>query len=403
MSLRPPNPAALFTLTVWCIFAPLPACAQSVLASRGSSGVRSRTIMYEPSTLYEPSTVRDEPLTVRLRANPASNVPLSSPGSNFSAGSGRSIALGAYFYQDGKCAPGDSSAVNAWVQDVGRLPAVWLIFQSWTGWNEFPAAQAQRAVDLGGRLLVTWEPWNGSGGGPWWSCAAIAGGSQDAYIRRYARCVRAAGVPVMIRLGHEMNGNWYPWGTAYDAAGVRHNNNTPQQFVAMWRHVWSLFRQEGADNVQWVWAPNIRFVDAYNSAAGQQRDLAALYPGDGYVDWMGLSVYNDGVQRSWSSFTQLFDASYQIVTRLSPKPLMIAEMGATEGGAPRGTSKAAWIQQALTSDIPNRYPRVQLVNWFCRDKSGCGEANYRFDSSPASLNAFRFAVNSPLYSARISR
>jgi hypothetical protein len=317
--------------------------------------------------------------------------------------SSRKIAIGAYFFHDGKCAPSDSSAVKAWVSGVGRLPAVWLIFQGWTGWNEFPVAQVKQARELGGHLLVTWEPWDYRSNGAQWSCAAIASGRQDAYIRRYARAVRSAGAPVMLRLAHEMNGNWYPWGTAYDAKGARHNNNTPLHFVAMWHHVVAIFRQERADNALWVWSPNITYMNAHNSLADQKRDLAALYPGDSYVDWIGLSVYNDGAQRSWRSFTELFDTSYQIVTSLSNKPLMIAEMGATEAGAPRGTSKAAWIQQALTRDIPNRYPRVRLVNWFCRDKTDLGEADYRFDSSPSSLGAFRCAVNLPLYSARMSR
>ena len=81
---------------------------------------------------------------------------------------------------------------------------------------------------------------------------------------------------------------------------------------------------------------------------------------------------------------------------------MIAEIGVTEAGAPSYTSKAAWISQTLTRDIPARYPRVKLVNWFCRDKTGLGEANYRFDSSPSALQAFRVAVNSPLYSAQLT-
>ncbi len=80
---------------------------------------------------------------------------------------------------------------------------------------------------------------------------------------------------------------------------------------------------------------------------------------------------------------------------------MIAEMGVTEQGAPRGSSKAEWIEQTLLVDIPFRYPRVKLVNWFCRDKTDSGEANYRFDSSPTALAAFRGAINSRQYQGQI--
>ncbi|RYG55581.1 hypothetical protein EON80_30475 [bacterium] len=76
---------------------------------------------------------------------------------------------------------------------------------------------------------------------------------------------------------------------------------------------------------------------------------------------------------------------------------MIAELGVTEQGAPRGQTKATWLAQALLNDIPERYSRVRLVTYFCRDKSSMGESNYRFDSSPASLATFRQVANSPLY------
>ncbi len=314
-----------------------------------------------------------------------------------------SIALGVYFYQNGQCAPGDESAVSDWKSRMGRLPAVWMIYQTWTGWNAFPGAQAQRARQLGGQLMVTWEPWSSGGRSDVrWSCARIADGAQDAYIRQYARAVRAAGAPVMIRLAHEMNGDWYPWSVGFGADGRRHNGNTPQSYVAMWRHVVEIFRAEGATNAKWVWAPNIEVINAQNSQSRQKADLAALYPGDNMVDWIGLSVYNDTTKQSWRTFSDLFDSPYRTLTALSPRPMMIAEMGATEAGAPYGTSKAAWISQTLLGDIPTNYPRIKLVNWFCRDKTNVGEANYRFDSSPGAFQAFRVAANSPLYGARLS-
>lgn len=313
------------------------------------------------------------------------------------------IALGAYFYQNGQCAPGDESAVSAWRARTGRLPAVWMIFQGWTGWNQFPIAQARRAQQLGGRLMVTWEPWSGTSRAEAnWNCARIAAGAQDAYIRQYARAVKEATVPIMIRFAHEMNGDWYPWGVAFNSNFRRNNGNTPAHYVAMWRRVVALFREEGALNAQWVWAPNIQFLNRFNSERDQSEDLRALYPGDDAVNWIGLSVYNDASKRSWRTFSDLFDSTYRTLTRLSPRPMMIAELGVTEAGAPYGTSKAAWISQALMRDIPTHFPRVKLVNWFCRDKTSLGEANYRFDSSPGALQAFRIAVNSPLYGGRIS-
>lgn len=310
------------------------------------------------------------------------------------------IGLGVYFWDRGLCAPGDAAAVNEWRAKTGRMPAVWAIYQGWTGWNQFPIAQARRARALGASLMVTWEPWNNNVQDPKWSCANVADGAYDDYIHTYARAVRNSGVPVVIRLAHEMNGDWYPWGTAYTSNYGRNNGNDPADFVRMWRHVVHIFWAEGARNAKWTWSPNIFYINSVNSQARQCEDLRALYPGDAYVDWMGLSVYNDGARHPWRSFSQLFDGVYSVLSSISGKPMMIAELGVTEEGAPYGTSKAQWIVSAFLQEIPRRYPRVRLVNYFFRDKRNEGESNFRFDSSPEALGAFRAVAASPLYGGR---
>lgn len=315
----------------------------------------------------------------------------------------RSIALGMYYWENNRLAPADQSAVTTLRRRAGRLPAVFLIYQGWTGdYARFPWREARGARALGKPLHICWEPWSGRNGDANWSCATVSTGAYDAFIRRYAREASRFGGPILMRFAQEMNGDWYPWGTAYSAHSRRHNGNSPAEYVKMWRRVVSIFRQEGATNVAWVWSPNIFYLNNVNSNYDQRRDLRDLFPGDEWVDWIGLSVYNDGSKRAWRPFASLLDDAYRTVTALSDKPLMIAEMGATEQGAPAGTSKAAWIEQTLLRDIPARFPRIQLVNWFCRDKTNCGEANYRFDSSPRSLAAFRAAVNSPLYDGELN-
>lgn len=309
------------------------------------------------------------------------------------------IALGVYYWENNRLAPADDRAVNDLKTRAGRLPAVFSIYQSWTGdYSKFPWREANNARKMGKPLHICWEPWDFQKTNPRWSCATIATGIYDDYIRQYARDARKFGGPILLRFAHEMNGDWYPWATAYSQKIRRNNNNFPRHYVAMWKRVFSIFKEEGAHNVSFVWAPNIFYLNGNNSLYEQKQDLKELFPGDEWVDWIGLSVYNDGSKQPWRSFSNLFDESYRYVTGLSQKPLMIAEMGASERGAPRGTSKAQWIEQTLVRDIPHRYPRVRMVNWFCRDKTGQGEANYRFDSSPAALAAFRLAANSPVYS-----
>ena len=79
------------------------------------------------------------------------------------------------------------------------------------------------------------------------SVPAIAAGAYDGYLRSYADSVRDFGHPVVIGFGHEMNAPWYSWGYGH----VR-----PSTFVAAWRHIVTLFRGQGADNVTWLWTIN---------------------------------------------------------------------------------------------------------------------------------------------------
>ena len=318
----------------------------------------------------------------------------------------RRIAVGVYFNEETRYCPSDPEAFDDLQKLTGRLAKVYMNFQKWTQpWSQFSTRLGDNCLKHGGIFMVVWMPESGDDrpghSDPSWSCKAVATGQHDAYIKKYAADVKAWGKPVMIRLAHEMNGSWYPCGTAFDAPGVRHNGNTPADYVAMWRHVWGIFHDMGVENVYWVWSPNIFYLNANNTLAQQQADYQALYPGDGYVDWIGLDGYCNGVKAKWKTFPELFDASYRAITAISSNPLMIAEFGCSEAGAPPSTSKAAWITQTYMVDIPNRYPRIELVNWFSRDKTKHGETDWRFNSSKAALSAYSAAVNAPLYQGEI--
>ena len=241
------------------------------------------------------------------------------------------IAVGVYFNEGNRYCPEAEQAFLDLQQQTGRLAKVYMNFQSWTEeWNQFSTRLGDNSRKHGGVFMVVWMPAAGEDrpghSDPNWSCKAIASGRHDAYINRYAADVKRWGKPVMLRLAHEMNGNWYPYGTAMDSPGHRHNGNAPQDYISMWRHVWRIFQEAGATNVHWVWSPNILFLNANNTLAQQQADYAALYPGDQYVDWIGLDGYCDGVKGQWKSFADLFDASYRTITAVSSKPLMIAEL-----------------------------------------------------------------------------
>jgi hypothetical protein len=204
-------------------------------------------------------------------------------------------------------------------------------------------------------------------------------GDHDSFIREFAEDARDWGHPFFIRFNWEMNGNWFPW-----SEGV--NGNQSGEYVAAWRHVHDIFTAVGADNVSWVWCPNV------DPAHKLQSGLAENYPGDDYVDWTGLDGYNWGPSKGgWTSFSDLYSTTYREITEtIAPgKPLMIGEMGATENGG----SKASWISEAL-AEIPTAFPNIRAMLWFDTFDDGM---DWPIETSSSATSAFAGGVSAPAY------
>lgn len=265
------------------------------------------------------------------------------------------IAVGVYV-------PGadrDISKLDEYASSIGRWPAIVHTYRYWSD-LPFESAPLNSIASVGAMPLVTWEPWEGEGSTV--SLWSIAAGEQDAYISASARQAAAWGQPLFVRFAHEMNGNWYPWGTVGD--------NTPVAYKSAWKHIVAIFRREGAANVRWVWTP---YVDA-----GGHFPFRRYYPGDDWVDWVGFDGFNWGAR--FASFAEVFDDSYKMLARMTPKPMMIAETGSVEGGG----RKAEWIRRALSRALP-RLPHVRALVWW--SDSHPDGADLRIDTSPASLAA----------------
>ena len=178
----------------------------------------------------------------------------------------------------------------------------------------------------------------------------IADGTHDVYVKRWARDARNYGKPLVIRFMHEMNGDWYPWSTTS-------YGNSPADYSAAWRHVHDLFRAAGATNVRWVFS-----IDAL--AAGtptSRRTLDHFYPGDQYVDWVGLSGFNWSQDDSGGklAYDRVFRPAYEIVKGYG-KPIMLTEMGSA-AASPETTRR--WVRDAMYS-TPTRFPRVKALVFY---------------------------------------
>jgi len=283
-----------------------------------------------------------------------------------SGASAQKIALGTYI-RGIEDSPG---LLDRYTQEVGRPPAIVGAYKRWDV-PPFYIPELAQITAHGAVPMIGWEPWNEADRG--FRLTAIAKGRYDAYLTRSAQEARAWGGPILVRLGQEMNGSWAPW-----QRGV--NGTTGPSFVAAWRHVVGIFRHAGATNVSWVWCPYV------NNGSLPFMDF---YPGDGWVDWLALDGFNWGQPAAWQSFPKIFDASYRKLAHLARKPIMIAEIGSNESGG----NKARWLRRTLNRQLP-RLKRVRAVVWF----NATDGADFRVDSSPGALAAFREGIGSPFYS-----
>ena len=278
-------------------------------------------------------------------------------------------------------APADPRPLDRLAEQIGRMPTFVCWYEAWgsatavTG-ETLDLEKLQTVVNRGATPFITWEPWDPEAGvdQPAYRPAIIAGGAFDAYIDAWARRLAAWNGPIYLRVFHELNAPWYPW-------GVEANGNHPEDLVAAWRHIRDRFDRAGVHNVRWVWCPD---------AGLGETPLEEMYPGDDAVDWIGLDGYNWGdvhPETGWRSFEEIFGAAYEAVRGLSDRPLMIAETASAE----RGGDKAAWIADAFAA-LPTRFPAVRAISWFGEATAG---ADWPVTSSPESVAAFADVATDP--------
>jgi mannan endo-1,4-beta-mannosidase len=134
--------------------------------------------------------------------------------------------------------------------------------------------------------------------------------------------LKQAGVVVLWRPFHEMNGDWFWWG-----------GKDPAPFVRVWRHMFDDFsRTRGLDNLLWVYAPN------------QGSNTARYYPGNGYVDLVGLDAYTDFIDRQHIR-------GYDELAAL-PKPFGFAEYGPHDAEHPPGDYDYRRFIEGLVKHFP---------------------------------------------------
>lgn len=203
--------------------------------------------------------------------------------------------------------------------DAGGLVGLsWSAPNPWTGGDSWDQANA----DLNELL----NP-NTAAGQQWLrQLDFVASGLQD---------LEDAGVVVLFRPLHEMNGDWFWWG-----ANIHPNDNGP--YIRLWHHMYQYFTQtKGLDNLLWVYAAS--------TYAGEnwKQPVDYFYPGGGVVDIVGLDVYDDNLNAD----------GYEQMLALG-KPFALTEIG------PLNQRDGSFDNLFMLEQIINRYPEtIYWLNW----------------------------------------
>jgi hypothetical protein len=227
-----------------------------------------------------------------------------------------------------------------------------------------------------GDSFPTWrQPWDFANGRipmiSWGKEASdvILSGADDAYIAARADGVKALGKNVFLRWFWEMDGSR---NLAY--------SQSPEAYIAAWRHIHDIFTARGATNVAWVWCPN---ASAFTSGSAQR-----YYPGDDVVDWICADGYNFYPDSSYREFEPIFAGFYAWASQ-RPKPLMIGEYG-DQQAAPG--QRAAWVDAAHAA-LEAKYPRILAVVYFNSNSLH----NWMFYDEPDAMEAFRRMALDPYF------
>ena len=169
----------------------------------------------------------------------------------------------------------------------------------------------------------------------------IAQGEFDEQYRDFFALIKKLGIKVIFRTMHEMNGGWFAW------------SGNPKLFVQSWKHIWRLSRRVWLDRSQILFDFSVVHHDLPSVQAdpSHTNDFVACtpsyklktrcitmedyYPGDMYVDLVGVTFYNRGKGRHHRKRLMpkqiIEDPTWSMRVRLQQfrKPIIVDEVATT--------------------------------------------------------------------------
>jgi len=250
--------------------------------------------------------------------------------------------------------------------------------------DRLKAAESLYRDGIIGGYALGWSPWSpgvATRENDALTITRIANGYYDNYLRSIAKGLKEyVTAPFFIVLGGEMNGHWNGYG--FDAS----------IYIKAWRRVHDIFREVGV-KAEWVFQSNNQPSGSYPQSFLNRRPWKDYYPGDAYVDWIGVSWHSHSLWAMYPEKTidELFnDGEYLKFAIEHNKPFMFSETGTDQYWAPEHNAPVSYQVQFINQifDFMNRNNRVKAFIWY--------DLPYVIQN-PDQLNAYRQGIANPRY------
>lgn len=166
-------------------------------------------------------------------------------------------------------------------------------------------------------------------------------------VADYGLRMQKQNIPVIFRPLHEHNGDWFWWGA---------KNTSAKDFQQLWEYMVTYLRDtKGVYNFLYAYSLNGPFTS--------EENYLDCYPGDQWVDIMGIDTYDDN--QTGEYFTNL-DASLGIMQQAAAKHgkiIALTEAGVRQGGslAVSGNTDKKWFSEVAA--IAERHHVPYFMTW----------------------------------------
>jgi Glycosyl hydrolase family 26 len=268
-------------------------------------------------------------------------------------------------------------------RSVGRRFDIVKRYHDWSNAGEdgqFPDSAEQTLGARGARILFfAWTSGIYSTGSHVMWRDIARGVYDDSVIVPEARRILSWRLPVFLDFDHEMEGQ------------DRRKDGSPAEYIAAYQHIHDVFDSQGVTNVIWVWTST-------GWLANVDR-IAASYPGDAYVDWIGYDPYNFYTCNgsAWKTPTQTVEPFYDwlIHSGHRNKPFMLAEYGSVTKD---GDSNALGMWYGAMAGTLANFPNLKAVVQF--DSATSSACDFRVTTSASALAGFARSALSPYVNVR---